>query len=131
LAPARALADRRFAEQRTQGWFAGHAAHSVLPLERRPSAGVALALLALGHVAGWPFARGGSQALADALAARLRELGGEVRTASPVDELPTADVVLADVSPRELLRLGVGRFPQRYERRLRAYRYGPGTFKLD
>jgi phytoene dehydrogenase-like protein len=131
LAAARALADRRFAEQRTQGWFAGHAAHSVLPLERRPSAGVALALLTLGHVAGWPFARGGSQALARALATRLRELGGEVHMSSPVDELPAADVVLADVSPRELLRLGVGRFPQRYERRLRAYRYGPGTFKLD
>ena len=131
LASARALAESRFAEQRTRGWFAGHAAHSVLPLERRPSAGIALALLVLGHVAGWPFARGGSQALADALAARVRELGGEIRTASPVDELPTADVVLADVSPRELLRLGAGRFPQRYERRLRAYRHGPGVFKLD
>lgn len=131
LASARSLAESRFAEQRTQGWFVGHAAHSVLPMERRPSAGVALVLLALGHVAGWPFARGGSQALAEALAARLRELGGEIRTSSPVDELPTADVVLADVSPRELLRLGKGRFPQRYERRLRAYRHGPGAFKLD
>jgi phytoene dehydrogenase-like protein len=131
LASARSLAESRFAEQRTRGWFAGHAAHSVLPLERRPSSGVALVLLALGHVAGWPFARGGSQALADALAARLRELGGEIRTSSPAAELPPADIVLADVSPRELLRLGAGRLPQRYERRLLAYRYGPGAFKLD
>jgi phytoene dehydrogenase-like protein len=83
----------------------------------------------MGHAVGWPFPRGGSQAIADALAARLRELGGEIRTSSPVDELPRADVVLCDVSPRELLRLG--RFPARYERGLRAYRYGPGAFKLD
>jgi phytoene dehydrogenase-like protein len=48
---------------------------------------------------------------------------------SPVDELPRADVVLCDVSPRELLRLG--RFPDKYERALRRYRHGPGAFKLD
>ena len=65
----------------------------------RPSAGFALVLLTLGHVVGWPFPRGGSQAIADALAARLRELGGEIVTSSLVDELPRADVVLCDVVP--------------------------------
>jgi phytoene dehydrogenase-like protein len=39
--------------------------------------------------------------------------------------------VLADVVPRELVRLARGRLPERYERRLRGYRYGPGAFKLD
>ena len=53
--------------------------------------------MATAHVFGWGFPRGGSQRLADALADRLEELGGEIRTASPVDELPRADVVLADV----------------------------------
>jgi phytoene dehydrogenase-like protein len=131
LAPARALAESRFADERTRGWFAGHAAHSMLPLERRPSAGFALALAVLGHVVGWPFPRGGSQRLADALAAKLRQLGGEIRTSSPVESLPAADIVLADVVPRELLRLAHGRLPERYERRLRSYRHGPGAFKLD
>ena len=131
LAAARSLAERRFADVRTRGWFAGHAAHSMLPLERRPSAGFGLALVTLGHAIGWPFPRGGSQRLADALAARLRELGGEIRTASPVDELPRAEIVLADVVPRELVRIARGRLSKRYERSLLAYRHGPGAFKLD
>ena len=103
----------------------------MLPLERRPSGGFGLALLTLGHAVGWPFPRGGSQRLAEALAACLRELGGEVRTSSQVDELPRADVVLADVAPRELVRLAQGRLSERYERRLHAYRHGPGAFKVD
>jgi phytoene dehydrogenase-like protein len=131
LAAARPLAASRFAEERTRAWFAGFSAHSMLPLERRPSAGFGLALLTLGHAVGWPFPRGGSQRLADALVARLRELGGEIRASSQVDELPRADVVLADVSPRELVRLARGRLPGRYEQRLRAYRHGPGAFKVD
>ncbi|HSP72762.1 MAG TPA: NAD(P)/FAD-dependent oxidoreductase, partial [Gaiellaceae bacterium] len=44
-------------------------------------------------------------------------------------ELPCADVVLADVSPRELAR--IARLPERYERSLLRYRHGPGAFKLD
>jgi phytoene dehydrogenase-like protein len=129
LAPADPLARRTFATERARGFFAGNAAHSMLPLERRPSAGFGLALLVLGHAVGWPFPRGGSQAIADALAGRLRVEGGEIRLSSPVNELPRADVVLCDVSPRELLRLG--RFPERYESALRGYRHGPGAFKLD
>jgi phytoene dehydrogenase-like protein len=130
LAAARPLAER-FVDARTRGWFAGHAAHSMLPLERRPSAGFGLALVTLGHAVGWPFPRGGSQRLAEALASRLRELGGEIRTSSPVDELPRADVVLADVVPGELVRIASGRLPERHVRRLRSYRHGPGAFKLD
>ncbi len=131
LGTARALAEERFRSERARAWFAGHAAHSMLPLERRPSAGFGLVLLVLGHAVGWPFPRGGSQQLADALAAKLRELGGEVVTSSPVDELPRADVVVADVVPRELVRIAGDRLPERYLRRLRAYRHGPGAFKLD
>jgi phytoene dehydrogenase-like protein len=131
LAAARPLIEGRFGGERTRTWLAGFAAHSMLPLERRPSAGFLLTLVVLGHAVGWPSPRGGSQRLSDALAARLRELGGETCTASPVDELPAVEVVLADVSPRELVRLARGRLPLRYERRLRSYRHGPGAFKVD
>jgi phytoene dehydrogenase-like protein len=131
LAPARALARRRFAGEPARGFFAGHAAHSALPLERRPSAAFGLVLLALGHAVGWPFPRGGSAAIAEALAGRLREAGGSIRTGVRADELPRADLVLCDVVPRELVRLARGRLPPRYERRLRRYRYGPGVFKVD
>jgi phytoene dehydrogenase-like protein len=131
LSDARAVADAHFSTERARGFLAGHAAHSVLPMERRPSAGVGLSLVVMGHALGWGFPRGGAQALPDALAAELGRLGGRIHTGSPVDELPSADVVLADVVPRELLRLARGRLPARYARALGRYRHGPGAFKLD
>jgi phytoene dehydrogenase-like protein len=131
LADARSLAESAFETERARAWFAGFCAHSMLPLERRPSGGIGLTLTVLGHAVGWPFARGGSGQVSDALAARLRELGGLVVTRAPVDELPAADVILADVAPRELVRIAGDRLPARYERRLRRYRHGPGAFKVD
>jgi phytoene dehydrogenase-like protein len=122
---------KRFRTERARALIAGHAAHSMLPLERSPSGGVGLFLAATAHTFGWAFPRGGSQRLADALADRLRELGGEILTESPVDELPRADVVLADVVPRELLRIAGDRLPSRYTHALRRYRHGPGVFKAD
>jgi phytoene dehydrogenase-like protein len=122
---------KRFRSERARALLAGHAAHGMLPLEKRPSGGIGLLLIATAHLSGWGFPRGGAQRLADALADRLRELGGEIRTSSRVDELPKADVVLADVVPRELLRIAGDRLPARYARALRRYRYGPGVFKLD
>ncbi len=131
LASASALAESRFRTEGARGWFAGHAAHSMLPLERRPSGGFGIALALLGHVVGWPFARGGTGRLAEALVAKLEELGGKVEASSPVDELPYADIVLADVSPRELIRIARGQLPGRYENQLRRYRHAMGAFKLD
>jgi phytoene dehydrogenase-like protein len=130
LASARAVA-KRFETERGRALLAGHAAHSMLPLERRPTGGIALVLLASAHAFGWGFPRGGTQRLTDALADRIRELGGEIQAGHRVDNLPVADVVLADVGPRELLRLGGDRLPARYARALRRYRHGPGAFKLD
>jgi phytoene dehydrogenase-like protein len=131
LASAHALAKRAFKTERARALLAGHAAHSMLPLETRPSGGIGLFLIATAHAHGWGFPRGGSQRLADAMADRLRDLGGEVRTKSAVDELPQADAVLADVVPREVLRLAGGRLPTHYANALRRYRHGPGVFKLD
>jgi phytoene dehydrogenase-like protein len=131
LAQAAGLVRQRFSTERARALFAGNAAHSMLPLERRPSAGFAIALLTMGHTVGWPFPRGGAARLTDALVARLEELGGRLVTGAPVDELPGADLVLADVSPRELARIAGRRLPERYRNALRRYRHGPGAFKLD
>jgi phytoene dehydrogenase-like protein len=133
LRSATAVGDT-LSDDRLRTVFLGAAAHSVLPLERKGSAGFGLALLALAHVNGWPFPRGGSQAIADALAARLTALGGEIETGHTVTslgELPPSDVVLCDVTPRQLLALAGDRLPPRYRRRLRRWRYGPGIYKLD
>jgi phytoene dehydrogenase-like protein len=128
LAAARSLAESTFSTERARAVFAGCAAHSVLPLERRPSAGFGLALVVLGHVSGWGFPRGGAQTLTDALAAAVRDAGGKLHVKSPVDSVP-AGLVLADVMPGELRR--IARLPEHYERALGRYRHGPGAFKLD
>jgi phytoene dehydrogenase-like protein len=128
LADARSLAESTFATERARAAFAGCAAHSILPLERRPSAGFGLALAVLGHVVGWGFPRGGAQALTDALVAEVRKAGGELHSSSPVGMLP-GGLVLADVMPGELRR--IARLPERYDRALGRYRHGPGAFKLD
>jgi phytoene dehydrogenase-like protein len=91
-------------------------------------------LLLLAHAVGWPFPRGGSQAIPDALADRLRSAGGEIETGREVNslrELPKSRVVLCDVTPRQLVTLGGELLPPSYRRRLERWRYGPGVFKLD
>ena len=132
--PATRVAERRLTGRRSRALFAGLAAHSFLPLERAPSAAFGLVLALFGHAAGWPIPIGGSQALADALAAHLVALGGEIRTGTRVEslaDLPPAAAVLCDVTPRQLLRLAGDRLPVGYRRRLRRFRYGPGAFKID
>src|SRR2546423_8212410 len=131
---ATTLARLSFRGEKARGLFAGLAAHSMLRLDRPPTAAFGLVLGLLGHAFGWPFARGGSQRLSDALASYLRALGGEIETGRRVEslaELEGADVVLLDVTPRGLLALAGGRLPSLYRRRLERYRYGPGVFKLD
>jgi phytoene dehydrogenase-like protein len=131
---ARGLAQLAFRGARAQALFAGMAAHAIQPLERAPTAAFGLMLGLLGHAVGWPMAKGGSQSIADALAAYLRSLGGEIITGARVDsleELPPARAVLFDVTPRQLLRIAGHRFSGSYRRALARYRYGPGVFKMD
>jgi len=134
LRAARGLAESLFAGPRARALFAGLAAHSMLPLEQRPSAAFGLVLGMAGHAVGWPVSRGGAQMVPNALASYLRSLGGEVVTDSPaasIEELPPARAVLFEVTPRQLLRIAEWRLPAQYRRQLEDYRYGPGAFKVD
>lgn len=134
LRPLQHLAEERFQGHRARALLAGIAAHSFLPLDRWGSSAFALVLGVTGHHVGWPFAQGGAQALSDALAAHLRELGGEIVTDRPVDtlqEVRRSRVVLLDVTPRQLLRMAGPELPGRYRRALERYRYGPGAYKVD
>jgi phytoene dehydrogenase-like protein len=91
-------------------------------------------LAASAHAGGWPIALGGSQSVADALVGRLRELGGEVRTGSAVRtmaDLPAHRVALFDTNPAQLVAIAGDALPPQYQRRLLAFRHGPGSFKLD
>jgi phytoene dehydrogenase-like protein len=134
ILPAARLARGRFRGPRARALLAGCAAHSILPLERMLSGAVGLLFLITAHVEEWPVARGGSIAIARALAGCLRALGGGIETGRRVrslGDLPAARVYLFDTSPAQLADIAAPALPARYLRRLRRYRYGPGVFKLD
>jgi phytoene dehydrogenase-like protein len=134
LLPAATLAKMLFRGERARAVFAGMAVHAMIPLERPATAAFGLMLGILAHGIGWPMARGGSQRIADALAAHLRSLGGEIRTGhlvERVDDLPSASAILFDVTPRQLEKIVGDRLPSPYRRKLQGYRYGPGVFKVD
>ncbi len=133
ILPARTIA-HRFRNERTQALFAGLAAHSFLSLDEPLSAAPGLLMAVLAHAVGWPIPRGGSQSLTDALCRYLATLGGKVKISSRVETLsalPGYDLLLCDVTPRQLLKLAEERLSDHYKHRLQAYRYGPGVFKVD
>jgi phytoene dehydrogenase-like protein len=134
LLPARALGRLAFRGERARALFAGLAAHSVLPLDAPVTGSFALMFAVVTHIVGWPIARGGSQSIVDALARRLAALGGAIETRRRVGSLEAvgpAQAYLCDVTPRQLDEMAGSRLSDRYRARLRAYRYGPGVFKLD
>lgn len=131
---AQRLARRLFLRPQAQALLAGMAAHSILPLDRPLTAAVALMLSVTAHSHGWPIARGGSQRIADAMAAYLRSLSGEIVTGYPVrtlDDLPDCRAVLLDLSPSLVSRIAGEQLPAAFRRRLERFRHGPAAFKLD
>jgi phytoene dehydrogenase-like protein len=134
LRSAAGLARSRFQSDALRALFAGLSGHAILPLEKWLTASFGLVLSASAHAVGWPFARGGSQAIADAMLSYLRTLGGELVTSRPVRsfaDLPRSRVVLFDVTPVQLLMICGDRLHGRYRRQLMGFRYGNGVFKLD
>ncbi len=133
LQPATWLA-RRFRTDRGRALFAGCAAHSFLPLDDFGSSSFGIALILAGHATGWPCAKGGSAAIARALAAHFQSLGGEIQTRQRVKsmkDIPPSQAVIFDVTPRQLADIAGAELPARYVRKLRRFRYGPGVFKID
>jgi phytoene dehydrogenase-like protein len=134
LLPATLLARLAFREPATRALFAGHAAHSILPLARPLTAAYGMILGASAHAVGWPMVMGGAAGLANALAEYLRSLGGTIETGCRVDDLddlPPAEVVFLDVGPAQALHLAGSRMAPATQRALRRFRHGPGVFKVD
>jgi phytoene dehydrogenase-like protein len=125
---------RRFRTKEARALFTGCAAHAILPLDRAGTASFGLVLALAAHAIGWPCARGGSQAIIDAMERALRAAGGEIRTSHTVrslNDIPTSKVVLFDLSPRQLAEIAATHLPSSYVRRLRNFKMGPGVFKVD
>ncbi|GAA4670067.1 NAD(P)-binding protein [Gordonia humi] len=124
---------RMFATERAATVFAGIAAHAARPTTSAGSsaAGVLLGMLT---ATGWPVAVGGSESIADALAAVIRGHGGRIETGCAITELgqlPTGCDLFFDTSPDLIARLFGERLPRRYARALRRFDYGVGTCKVD
>jgi phytoene dehydrogenase-like protein len=136
-------------DERATAWLAGSAQHSGLAPSTAGSGAFGLLLQVLGHSHGWPVARGGMGSLAAARVARAEREGARVRCGASVERIVTrrgrvaavrlaggqeiaAHAVVSTVSARPLFAmLEPDALPGRLMRRLRAWRYGTGPFKLD
>ncbi|WP_406452477.1 NAD(P)/FAD-dependent oxidoreductase [Streptomyces sp. NBC_01622] len=118
----------RFRDERAKTLFAGLVGHVMAPLNGFATGAIGLVFALAAHARGWPVARGGSQSVSDALAAYLKDLGGEIHTDYEVkrlDDLPPARAYVFDTSPTALAK--IADFGNYYEN----FRYGPGVFKID
>ena len=125
---------RRFSTKEGKGLWAGMAAHSIQPLSNYATSAIGLVLMAAGHLQGWPIPLGGSRSIAKALASYFVSLGGKIETCVYVKnlkQLPSADVILFDITPRQLLEIAGHSFSAFYRWQLQRYRYGMGVFKID
>lgn len=110
----------------------GVAAHAA---GRHPSlsgAGAGLLLSTHAHARGWAVPRGGSQAIADAMAAHFLQLGGTIRLDTRVTtsaDLEPSRITILDTTPRMLA--GFTELPSGYARALARYRYGVAAAKVD
>ncbi len=133
LQPATVFA-KRFTSAKTKAFFAGMAAHAILPLNKIATTAFGFVMLATAHHRGWPLVKGGSVFLAKALADYFISIGGAIKTSFRVRslaQLPSARAVLFDVSPAQLLQIAGQKISPHYRSQLKKYRYGPGVFKID
>jgi phytoene dehydrogenase-like protein len=133
MLPATTLA-RAWKTEQAKALWAGVAAHAFYRLDRPFTSAVGFMLLLSGHAEGWPVAEGGSQSIANALAADIRKHGGVIETNQPVTslrDLPPRDVLMLDVAPSAAARLLGEQLPARVARAYRKYTHGPGAFKVD
>lgn len=123
-----------FKTEQARALLAGMAAHSMQPLSHVTTSAIGLVLMAAGHLGGWPIPKGGSQSIANALAAYFTSIGGKIETGTYVkslSQLPSAHAVLFDISPKQLLQIAGHQFSAIYKWQLERYRYGMGVYKVD
>ena len=128
------LVRSHFRGPKARALFAGCAAHSFLALDAPASASFGLVLALVGHATDWPAAKQGSQRIVDALASHVRSLGGHIEVSRDVRtlrDIPASRAVLFDLPPRSVERIAGDELPDGYRRQLRAFRHGPGVFKVD
>lgn len=133
MLPASAMA-RGLKTEEAKGIVAGLAAHAIAPFGS-PLTGAIVEMFAVAaHAYGWPLVRGGSQRIAEELAAIVVAGGGEIRTGvtvSSLDELPEAPIVMLDTMPDAAIRIGRRRVGASARGRLGRWKTGPAVYKID
>lgn len=148
---ARRLAEERFAGEGARLLIAGNALHSDLTPESALSGLFGWLLAMLGQDVGFPVPEGGAERLVDALVARLRSRGAQVRCEATVTGIEVAGgratgvrladgevirarhAVLADVPAPTLYRSMISpeHLPPRLLQDLEKFQWDNGTVKVD
>lgn len=134
IQPANMLV-RRFRTERARALFAGLVGHGMIRFDQPLSSAVGLVLAATAPAVRWPVAKGGAQAITDALTRKLNQSGGVVHTSRRIRSLDDLDtehaITLCDVTPRQLIAIAGSRLAPAYRQKLERFRMGPGAFKID
>ncbi len=133
LAPASVMSSGLRGEE-AKALLAGLAAHAIAPFTAPFTGAVAQMFAVAAHAWGWPLVEGGSQRIADQMAAIIVGGGGVIETGrlvASIDELPPARIALLDVMPPAALRIGGSHIDPVARKRLRRWSNGPGVFKVD
>lgn len=134
LRSAENFVGRTIKNEKLKSLFIGNAAHSGAKLNSPATSAVGIFLILLAYKNGWGFPKGGAQELTEALAAYFRSLGGKIITDLEVKnaaDIPTAKIVLLDLTPKQILKIMDERLPHLYKKQLKKFEYGPGSFKVD
>jgi phytoene dehydrogenase-like protein len=151
LTPATEVGWSRFGGASPRTLIAGNAGHADIPLNAPGSGLMGILMSMLGQTVGFPVPQGGAGMLTQALAARLRARGGEIRCSAEVIGVDvsggraiavrTADgeraaarrAVLADVIASKLYGglVAADDLPARTIRSMRSFQLDPGTVKVD
>ena len=144
--PLRRHAEEEFRGEGAARLLAGNALHADVTPDSAGSALYGWVLCGIGQSLGWPVAAGGAQHITDALVARLRARGGEVRTGTEVtdvvvrggravavrtsggEEVRAEKAVLADCGAPALLERML---PADKRVELKRFEYDHATVKVD
>jgi phytoene dehydrogenase-like protein len=150
LQSCRDWATERFAAERTRGLLAPWVLHTGLGPDQASSGFMAQVIVCALQLGGMPVPRGGGVRLVEALAAIVREAGGELRTGADVarvlvsagratgvrledgETIAAGRAVIANVTPTQLYGrlLSERETPEPVQQAARRFRYGRGGMQI-
>lgn len=126
-----------FREDTAPAMLTGVSAHAMGRLPALSTSGAGLMLGVLAHAQGWPVPRGGSAAIAQAMADDFLAHGGRIRVGQRIDNVASlraetgAKAIICSTTPRALVAMAGAEMPEGYRRKLESFKYGAGVCKVD